>query len=177
MGRRRCGGPPVHTGMSLTTRRPRHPDGDSSGSCPGHHLRPRGASRPLPGPHLLRPQGLFPSPLQNRLLKRPRLPRQAHQEDRDVLSPSLRPTTILGTRRPRLHPHRPRMHNPPRHGNRHRDRSRQGPALHQQQKKIKKPQDTRNKHDGPHPRQTSRKDPLRKCLIISPNASSRHNSS
>jgi len=104
VGRRRCGGPPVHTGMGSTTRRPRQLDGSRSGSCPEHHLRPKIAHRPLPGPRLLQPQRLSPRPLRNLLLQATRLPRQALQEDRKVLPPSLRPKTILGTRRPRVHP-------------------------------------------------------------------------
>jgi len=151
VGRRRCGSPPVHTGMGPTTRRPRQPDGGMSGSSLGHHLRSWSSGRPLPRPRLLRPQCVFPHLLRNRLMQRPRLPRQTPQEDREVSPPSLRPTMILGTRRPRLHPHRQRKHNPPRHGKSHRDRPCQGPPLHQQQRKIKESQDTRNEQDGPHP--------------------------
>jgi hypothetical protein len=47
----------------------------------------------------------------------------------------LRPTTILETRRPRMHPHRPRRHNPPRYGSCHRDRPCQGSPLHRKKKK------------------------------------------
>ena len=44
----------------------------------------------------------------------PRLPRQAHQEDREVPPPSLRHTAIMETRRPRVHPiYRPRKHHAP----------------------------------------------------------------
>ena len=55
-------------------------------------------TEPTPYPDLLRPQRLFPHPIRDRLLQRPRLPCQGHQEDRKVPPPPLRPPTIFGTR-------------------------------------------------------------------------------
>jgi hypothetical protein len=71
----------------------------------------------------------LPHPLRDRRLHGPRLSRQAHKEDQEVPPPSMRPTPILGPRRPRVHPHWPRRHHSPRHGGRHRGRPRQGPPL------------------------------------------------
>ena len=62
------------------------------------------ASRPHHGHQLLRLQGLLLHPLRNRLLQGPRPSRQAHKEDREVPPPSMRPTTIMGPRRPRVQP-------------------------------------------------------------------------
>jgi hypothetical protein len=86
----------------------------------------------------------------------------------------LRPPTIVGTRRARLHPHRPRRHYPPRHRNRHFVRSRQGPPLHRRHSNNKRSKDTRHKQDRPHPRQENCEDSSRQALLLSSNVPIRH---
>ena len=83
------------------------------------------------------------------LMQGPLLPQEAQEKNRQMQPLGDHAPTILGEGRPRMHPHRPRRHNPQRHRDRHRDRVSLSPPLHRRHEETKGTQDAGDKQDLP----------------------------